>query len=292
MQNKLNAKGEILLGKTTQYDTSYNHDILTAIPRSLNREEQGINNELFVGCDAWHAYEASCLQNNGLPYVAIMKIVVPSDSEFLVESKSLKLYLNGFNNEKLGNDTASVKIKFEKTVQQDLSRLLETEVKVALFEHNTNETFDFSNYKNIDTVSDDTLDYNTKEDKKDLLVAVEKPAKEIKISSYLLRSNCRVTGQPDWGNIYIHLKGDHMPNTDKLVQYLTSLRNENHFHEEICEQIFADLSQTFQPKELVVTCLYTRRGGIDICPVRASDKSLLPIFITNHKTLSKASFRQ
>lgn len=292
MQNKLNAKGEILLGKETQYGTSYNYDILTAIPRSLNREEQGINNDLFQGYDAWHAYEASCLMDNGLPYVGIMKIVVPSDSEFLVESKSLKLYLNGFNNEKLGTTKTGVAAKLQELVQRDLCQLLETEVRVALFESYTTDEFDFSEYTNIDEVSDSSLNYDTKEDKDKLLVAIEKPADEIQISSYLLRSNCRVTGQPDWGNIYIHMKGDSMPNTDKLVQYLTSLRNENHFHEEICEQIFADLTHRFAPTELMVTCLYTRRGGIDICPIRVSDESLLPKLIVNHTVLSKASFRQ
>ncbi len=292
MKNRLNAKGDILLGKKTQYNTTYNYNILTAIPRSLNREEQGISNDMFVGYDVWHAYEASCLYNNGLPYVGIMKIIVPCNSDFLVESKSLKLYLNGFNNEKLGNNYKSVKAKFVEIVQQDLCQLLETEVRINLFESNSSNKFDFNNYKNIDKVSDTKLDYNTKEDKYSLLKVIKTPEQEINISSFLLRSNCRVTGQPDWGNIYIHMKGVKMPNTDNLVQYLTSLRNENHFHEEICEQIYADLATVFTPSELAVTCLYTRRGGIDICPVRVSNSSLLPLLITDHNVLSKASFRQ
>ena len=115
---------------------------------------------------------------------------------------------------------------------------------------------------------------------------------ELKVGSHLLKSNCKITSQPDWGTIYIHLKANRTPAPVSLLKYIVSLRNENHFHEEICEMVYQRLYELFQPEILVVTCLYTRRGGIDICPSRSSHPQYLPSHLLKPETLTTPAFRQ
>ena len=114
----------------------------------------------------------------------------------------------------------------------------------------------------------------------------------IKLRSNLLRSNCRVTNQPDWGDVFIFLKGKRLPTAESLAKYIVSHRTVSHFHEEICEMIFSHLSERFKPEQLMVSCLYTRRGGIDINPVRATHQYLVPEFFTNPEYTIRQTLRQ
>ncbi len=120
---------------------------------------------------------------------------------------------------------------------------------------------------------------------------MRREAGEIKVASHLLKSNCKITGQPDWGSIYIRLKGACLPDEKALLRYIVSLRNENHFHEEICEMTYKRLTDLFHPEALAVSCLYTRRGGIDICPTRANRTEFLPPYLPQEHVLTGRNCR-
>ncbi|MCU4165075.1 NADPH-dependent 7-cyano-7-deazaguanine reductase QueF [Carboxylicivirga caseinilyticus] len=282
------------LGKQVTYPQHYAPEMLVAVPRQLNREQYGLqeNNLPFVGLDVWHAYELSFLTEKGLPVTGLLKLVYPSDNEFLVESKSLKLYLNSFNMERYGcNPKEGIKL-VTNIIKKDLDRTLKTEVQVSFFDKlETNSPFDFTTYQVLeDEPIASEISFDHFNEAPELLKYASN--KELKVGSHLLRSNCKITNQPDWGSAYIYLKGEQTPDKMSLLQYLVSIRNENHFHEEICEMIYTRLWNLFKPEELMVACIYTRRGGIDICPVRASQSSLLKLELTNPEVLSLKLLRQ
>lgn len=286
-----------LLGKSVAYPKSYCPEILVPVPRSLNREIYGINHpdELFCGYDSWHAYEASFLLDNGMPVNGILKIVYPSISPYIVESKSLKLYLGSYHMTPLGRDKTTGISNYTNRVKEDLSKLLSAPVNVCFFPDIPCETpYDFSGYKILeDSVHPDSVKFSVYQEHPSYLQEnINKSGGEKKTGSHLLKSNCKITGQPDWGTIYIHLKGHALPDDLSLLKYIVSLRNENHFHEEICEMTYKRLSDLFQPEILMVSCLYTRRGGIDICPVRANKPEFLPPYLPQATVFTKRSFRQ
>lgn len=284
-----------LLGKKIAYPESYSPDILVAVPRSLNRDIYGIDKpgELFCGYDSWHAYEASFLLDNGLPACGILKIVYPSDSPFLIESKSLKLYLGSFHMEKMGSTADQAIARFTAQIKTDLQNVLQTEVQTGFYSHCPAERpFDFSDYRILEEEVNQINITDYRERPALLAENIQDEAGEIKVGSHLLKSNCKITGQPDWGSIYIYLKGKRIPAASSLLKYIISMRNENHFHEEICEMVFKRLTDLFQPDQLMVCCLYTRRGGIDICPVRASAPTCLPVYLPHPDLLTASSFRQ
>lgn len=283
------------LGKESLYPQHYDPSVLVAVPRVLNRQLYDIDNDnlFFTGFDVWHAFEFSFLLKSGLPISGILKIVYPAESEFLIESKSLKLYLNSFNMDRYGlsakegiNEVLSVIIK-------DLSTKLKTEVKAHYFDNTAiKKQNEFSGYiilENSDeaeSIAIDDYSENTG------LLDESNSSGKIKWCSHLLRSNCKITHQPDWGSVYIKMKGEKLPTKRGILKYIVSLRNENHFHEEICEMIFTRLLNIYNPSELTVSCFYTRRGGIDINPVRSMKKNEIPKHLTNHEVLTKMEFRQ
>jgi 7-cyano-7-deazaguanine reductase len=285
-----------ILGKQVDYPQQYMPDILVAVPRALNREIYQLNADKlpFKGVDIWHAYELSFLTEKGLPVAGLLKLSYAADSEFLVESKSLKLYLNGFNMEHYGANHAEGIEKILSIIEKDLSTLLKTRVSPAFFdgdmEATDNDFSPFSLLEKLPGVQD--LHFSHFSETPSLLVPEVSAQKEQKVATHLLRSNCKITHQPDWGSAFIHIKGENLPKQSGLLQYLVSIRNENHFHEEICEMIYKRLWDAFSPKELMVTCIYTRRGGIDICPVRVSHDHLLPHALCNVNQLSKRLLRQ
>ena len=286
-----------LLGKSVPYPQTYCPEILVAVPRSLNRETYGIDkpDELFQGYDCWHAYEASFLLDNGMPVSGILKIVYPSGSPYLVESKSLKLYLGSYHMTPLGKDKATGISNYIRQVTSDLDKLLSTRVNVHFFSDVLSEApFDFTEYEILeDFIQPATVSFSVYQEHPAYLQEnIHRSAGEIKMGSHLLKSNCKITGQPDWGTIYIHLKARTLPDERSLLKYIVSLRNENHFHEEICEMTYKRLFDLFQPEILSVCCLYTRRGGIDICPVRANRSEFLPSHLPQARMLTKRSFRQ
>lgn len=252
--------------------------LLVSVPRSLNRTGYGlIEDELpFVGMDAWNGYEFSTLQKNGFPISGWLKFTYSSSTPNIVESKSVKLYLNSYNMARLVNSTDEIWL-IEEKITADLSEAVGGEVEVFLRWGDIDTVRpiigDFTSLEHYCNINEMTFDqYN---ESPSTLQVVPSIGRYERWRSYSLRSNCRVTNQPDWGDVFIHIKGDKAVTPESLLQYIVSMRKENHFHEEIAECIYKRLYDLIDPEELFVACLYTRRGGIDINPVRASGTEVL-----------------
>lgn len=277
------------------YSDQYNPELLVKIPRYLNREGYGLTGDEFKGVDVWNAYEVSAITTKGQPVVGMLKIVCPANSEFHVESKSIKLYLNSFNMTRMGETARECIHQIERKVKEDLDALLDTFTTVTFF-RSTEEGLvgsfqgftDVAQAANLDEVNFSAF----KSDASQLEVTEVDGVTEIKLTSNLLRSNCRVTNQPDWGDVYIHLKGTKIPTAESIAKYIVSHRTVSHFHEEICEMVYKHLTDAFAPEELMVACLYTRRGGLDINPIRASHSHLIPDFFTNSLYRIEKTLRQ
>tara|TARA_R110000772_G_scaffold6954_1_gene24009 strand:+ start:338 stop:1258 length:921 start_codon:yes stop_codon:yes gene_type:complete len=280
------------------YSDQYNPDLLVAIPRNLNREAYGIeeSNLPFVGSDIWNAYEVSAITTKGRPVAGMMKIIYPSNSPLHVESKSIKLYLNSFNMTKLGDTQEECIELMERKVEEDLSTSLKTEVKAKLFTNDSGKEFNMSlGYTPLDALADlDQVEFNVfKSDASQLESTDEEVSDQVvKISSDLLRSNCRVTNQPDWGDVYIHMEGVKEPNYESIARYIVSHRQVSHFHEEIVEMVFTHLMQAYNPDKLMVTALYTRRGGLDINPIRATHQDMIPEAFVGTEYINRKTLRQ
>ncbi len=283
------------LGKKAEIPTNYDPSVLVPIPRIENRKQYGIceKPEIFSGYDVWHAYEFSFLTEKGLPIVGLLKIIYPSSNLFLVESKSLKLYLNSFNMSRFGNSKTNGLKAVLSIIKADLQEILECNVKVSFFDNEASSTNDFKDYNKLEDIVDTSLiEFDSFKESPDLLQQESENGNEIKVYSDLLRSNCKVTHQPDWGSVFIHLKSKVRIDKSSLLKYLVSFRNENHFHEEVCEMIYKRLWDKFSPDILMVTCIYTRRGGIDICPVRSNIPEVIPKALTDSTKLSFKLYRQ
>jgi 7-cyano-7-deazaguanine reductase len=253
------------LGKDTVYADRYEPRLLFPIPRADKRAELGIAESLpFHGVDIWNAYELSWLDPRGKPQVALAEFRVPAASPHIIESKSFKLYLNGFAQERLA-DAATLAA----TLMRDLSAAAGAVVGVQLREARTDAlpVVDLDGHL-LDT-QDIAIDHYGPP-QADLLQAdtTAAPVAET-VLSHLLRSNCPVTGQPDWGSVQIAYRGAPIDHAG-LLRYLVSFRTHNEFHEQCVERIFVDLMQRCAPRQLSVHARYTRRGGLDINPFRSS----------------------
>ena len=281
------------LGQSSQYKSEYDASLLVREPRSSNRKHLGIKEKSlpFIGCDVWNGYEISALTNNGVPVCGVAKVVYPSDSKYIVESKSMKLYWNTFNMTKMGDTFDKVIKNLEDTASNDLSKYLRTDVRVTVFP--TSDTFSNDNpftdknYKrleNTDEIDAESYYVDVYSETPSLLETkhLNSTNKPYKVMSSLLKSNCRVTSQPDWGDVFISLEGTKHPSDKELLKYIISFRDECHFHEEICETIFTRLNNTFEPRSLMVACLYVRRGGWDINPIRTTHEYLIDEFFWDH----------
>ncbi len=262
------------LGKKSSGSESYNPSLLVAVPREENRRQYKIekNNLPFCGCDVWHAYEFSALTLNGLPVTRLIKIKYDCKSDFLVESKSLKLYLNSFNMSRFGSNTKECLDICRKHIEYDLSEKLQTAVTASFLPNDAQRTEIFEDYQNIsDFIDEKSLRIEKFKESPEVLDTEKSHKKEYRLMFESLRSNCRVTHQPDFGDIYIYYRSEKHIKEDGLVKYLCSFRSEYHFHEECCEMIFKRIYDLLDADdELMVCALYTRRGGIDISPVRYS----------------------
>jgi 7-cyano-7-deazaguanine reductase len=255
------------LGKPAAYKTEYDPSLLFPIPRQQKREEIGIaagTTLPFFGVDIWNAYEVSWLNMRGKPQVAIATFTVPADSPNIIESKSFKLYLNSYNQTKVASADALADM-----LRADLSDGFGATVSVALTMPDA-----FANLRmgELDGLSLDRLDIEVDnyEPNPSLLKADHAEALvEEKFVSHLLKSNCLVTGQPDWGSVQIAYRGAPIDHAG-LLRYLVSFRDHNEFHEQCVERIFVDLLQRCAPQQLSVYARYTRRGGLDINPFRSS----------------------
>ena len=288
------------LGKSSSYISVYDPTLLVKEPRQANRTHLDIEDEdlPFVGNDTWNGYEVTALTNDGLPVTGICKFVYPCSSKYIVESKSVKLYFNSFSMTKLGATSRDVLNAIEKTASKDLSDLLEAPVSVRLFSNydaltDICDVIDEWGHRRVDkhsfiTIEDEypvvgvTID--TYSETPSLLKIIDSEVGCERYHSSLLRSLCRITSQPDTGDVYIYIKGKKTVDPISLLKYIVSFRDENHFHEEICEAIYKRLWDFLSPQSLSVKCLYARRGSWDINPERISDKSL------KHKQLSDAEF--
>ena len=291
------------LGQSSQYKSEYDASLLVREPRSSNRKHLGIKEKSlpFIGCDVWNGYEVSALTNNGVPVCGVAKVVYPSDSKYIVESKSMKLYWNTFNMTKMGDTFDKVVKNLEETASKDLSKYLQTDVRVTVFP--TSDTFSNDNpytdknYKrleNTDEIDAESYYVDVYSETPSLLETkhLNSTNKPYKVMSSLLKSNCRVTSQPDWGDVFISLEGTRHPSDKELLKYIISFRDECHFHEEICETIFTRLNNTFEPRSLMVACLYVRRGGWDINPIRTTHEYLIDEFFWDHKVPWIKTLRQ
>lgn len=279
----------ILGEQTTDYPTEYSPETLYPIARSIGRDAIGWHDEkLKVGVDWWQAFEMSWLNSQGISQVAIARFGIPASSPFIVESKSLKLYLNSINfTEFSGWDDVQA------LIAKDLSACVQAEVTVELFDLNDdlNDKATGLLIAQPEAVCIDEALANSSEkvaltehpdasllakNESDLRDSEKEVGKNFSFYSNLLRSNCPVTNQPDWGTLAVSISSEKPVNSANMLRYILSFRQHNGFHEQCVEQIFADLSQYYEPSELMVRAWYTRRGGIDINPCRVSDMSLLP----------------
>lgn len=261
------ALDNLTLGKKTAYHDQYDATLLQAVPRSLNRDPLAIyaNALPFHGADIWTLYELSWLNQRGVPQVAIGSISVDATSENLIESKSFKLYLNSFNQTRYETweNVRSV-------LQNDLSHCANGEVTVTLyklddFAHQPIHSF------SGECIDEQEIDIDNYEFSRDYLVnCTQESIVEETLVSHLLKSNCLITNQPDWGSVQIHYKGPKI-NHEALLRYLVSFRHHNEFHEQCVERIFNDIKQLCKPEKLSVYARYTRRGGLDINPWRSNE---------------------
>ena len=279
----------ILGEQTTDYPTEYSPETLYPIARSMGRDAIGWQDDkLKVGVDWWQAFEMSWLNSQGISQVAIARFGIPASSPFIVESKSLKLYLNSINfTEFSGWD------EVQALIAKDLSACVQAEVTVELFDLNDdlNDKATGLLIAQPEGVCIDEALANSSEkvaltehpdasllakNESDLRDSEKEVGKNFSFYSNLLRSNCPVTNQPDWGTLAVSISSEKPVNTANMLRYILSFRQHNGFHEQCVEQIFADLSKYYQPSTLMVREWYTRRGGIDINHCRVSDMSLLP----------------
>ena len=298
MKNKTDEIASIHLGKKVSGSEKYNPNLIVAIPRIENRRQYNIenNNLPFKGFDIWHAYEFSSMTKNGIPVTRLMKMKYNCDSEFLVESKSLKLYLNSFNMTRFGNSIRECLEICKNTIEKDLSEKLKTDVKINFFENYTERENIFNNFENImNFVDESSLKIDKfKEAPEELKTEKNNEIKTHYLLFDSLRSNCRVTHQPDFGDLFIYYKSKTHILEDSIVQYLTSFRSEYHFHEECCEMIYKRLIDLLDENdELFVCALYTRRGGIDISPVRSNCDTITDALkLIDLKKFARGSLKQ
>ena len=271
------------LGQNSAYADQYNVSLLQPIARRLQRTHLGLTEGKlpFLGADLWTGYEVSWLNPKGKPQQALLQLTVPCETPNLVESKSLKLYLNSFN-QSVFADMAAVR----EAIAQDVS--------AAAYGHDGSakharigltllppDAFDQQRVAELSGLDLDRLDIDcdTYSPQPDFLQADQSqmPVVEV-LSSRLLKSNCLVTGQPDWGSVQIAYTGAPI-GQEGLLRYIVSFRQHQEFHEHCVERMFCDILARCQPSKLSVYARYTRRGGLDINPFRTNSPQALPAHI-------------
>ena len=253
------------LGKPSSYQSQYDASLLFPIARQDKRNELGITGTLpFFGIDIWNAYEVSWLNLRGKPQIGIVTVTVAADSPNIIESKSFKLYLNSFNQTRLAGSDALLSL-----LRADLSSGFGAPVQVAL---TLPDQFSALRFGELEGMLLDRLDLDIDTYSPDptlLQAAHDEPVVEEILLSHLLKSNCLVTGQPDWGSVQIQYVGAAI-NQEMLLRYLIGFREHNEFHEQCVERIFMDILRQCRPQKLAVYARYTRRGGLDINPWRSN----------------------
>ena len=276
-----NTPEQSQLGKSSAYMDQYDASLLVPLPRAGKRAEIGIDGaQPFFGADMWTAFELSWLNLRGKPQVALVHFTIPCESLNIVESKSFKLYLNSFNNTRF-EDADAVKARLRADITEAVWRKGGEAVKAPSTVGVTivgADQFDREPVHELDGLNLDRLDIECTQytPAPELLTVTpdEQPVSEVFVSN-LLKSNCLVTGQPDWGSVQISYSGDQIEQGG-LLQYIVSYRDHNEFHEQCVERIFMDIWTRCKPTKLTVSARYTRRGGLDINPFRTSHPQALP----------------
>mgnify|MGYP001018491203 CR=1 FL=1 len=253
------------LGKRSEYISQYQPELLDPIPRKIGRDEiKDLKVANYAGYDLWTAFEVSWLNNKGKPIVAIAEFMVPHTSDNLIESKSFKLYLNSFNQTRFSSWD-----QVEQTLIKDLSACAGETVSVTV-----RSVVDYTDSVVV-TMDGDCIDEQEIEitsydfDRTLIQGAATGEVVEESLHSHVLKSNCLITNQPDWGSVEIQYKGKQI-DREALLRYLVSFREHNEFHEQCVERIFTDIMEFCQPESLTVYARYTRRGGLDINPYRSN----------------------
>lgn len=271
MSKYSNAKelAGLTLGQKTEYSSQYAPSLLQAVPRSLNRDDINLGEVLpFHGVDIWTLYELSWLNEKGLPQVAVGDVTLPATSPNLIESKSFKLYLNSFNQTKFASwdEVKSALIK-------DLSACAGEPVEVSI---QAVQHYDQQHIVPMNGICIDDQDIEITDYEFDASILQDSTSDDViteSLVSNLLKSNCLITNQPDWGSVMIEYTGPKI-NQETLLRYLVSFREHNEFHEQCVERIFMDIMQYCHPSSLTVYARYTRRGGLDINPYRSTSTAM------------------
>lgn len=312
--NNLNDIASKSLGSSASYAVyTDKHDasLLNPMPRNLARDGWGIKGDEFVGYDTWHCHEATFLLNNGAPIAGTLKYTYSSDSKYMVESKSAKLYLNTFDMCKMGNTVEDAILNYEQQVKIDLEQALETGVDVKFFKSGDeiNEIFPMAGYIDLQSFlgSDiQTLDINDYNAEKNHLefekanfsgygysVKDNKALYSNKFFSNALRSRCRHTKQKDTGAAYITINTlGSVLKPASLFKQIVSLREVNEFHEFCAEKLYTEIMKCPEVDSCCVTLLYSRRGSLDINPTRATSYDMLPPVLINPKYYTKKAMGQ
>ncbi|CAG34897.1 NADPH-dependent 7-cyano-7-deazaguanine reductase QueF [Desulfotalea psychrophila] len=260
-----NINAGIPLGKQVGHSETYDPSHLFPVARREARKSLGLADDLpFSGPDIWNAYELSWLDSKGKPCVALGEITFPCTSENIIESKSLKLYLNSFN---LTRFTSTARVK--EIIREDLSRVAgaEVEVKILTPEEFTEVTISAPEGSCIDDLELEEEINAYRPTANYLSTGPEETEEELYTN--LLRTNCPVTGQPDWATVIINYRGKAIDQRG-LLRYIISFRQHEGFHENCVERIFMDILNRCAPARLTVYARFTRRGGLDINPYRTT----------------------
>lgn len=260
------------LGKIVAYPRNYDPGILHSIARASGREPEGIDCEKlpFFGADKWTCYELSWLDQSGKPNVGVAEIVVPCDSPNLVESKSLKLYLNSINEHRFNSIDA-----LRETIATDIQKICGAKIIIDIFSINQYAQKGLHLLAGICLDDLVLLGVHPEPDPRILSISDSHMVKDEGLYSHLLKSNCPMTGQPDWASVQISYRGRAI-NHQSLLAYLISFRHHQGFHEQCVEKIFTDINRQCKPEKLTIIARYTRRGGLDINPWRSTERIVPP----------------
>jgi|SRR5690625_2533051 len=252
------------LGQSVAYTTQYNPKLLFGLPRQQQRKQLNLPTQ-WHGEDIWHAYELSWIEPDKRPAVALSRFSIPHDSPSLIESKSLKLYLNSLN-----ETVFQSKQELKNCIKNDLSQIAQAPVKVEIASVDAAPTFMPTHLKG-EVIDQAPFKNRYATPKASLLKTLNSEVNDETLISHLLKSNCLITQQPDWASLLIRYSGAQIDRS-ALLEYIVSYRNHNEFHEHCVERIFCDVYHQCQPKKLFVQALYTRRGGLDINPWRSTER--------------------
>jgi 7-cyano-7-deazaguanine reductase len=293
------------------YTDRHDASLLNPMPRKLAREGWGIKGDEFVGYDTWHCHEATFILNNGAPIAGTLKYTYSSDSKYMIESKSAKLYLNTFDMCKMGQSVEAAIQNYELQVKTDLEKVLETEVEVKFFKSGEDENgiFPMSNYLDLQTflgkdienleITDYNAEHNHLKFEKINYSGVGYSVKDSKalyanrFFTNALRSRCRHTKQKDTGAAYISINTlNSVIKPCSLYKQIVSLREVNEFHEFCAEKLYTEIMKCPEVDSCAVTLLYSRRGSLDINPTRATSYDMLPPVLINPKYYTKKAMGQ